>query len=172
MLFGGSDSGSSGGSYTQSTPVSTASPYGSLGGGSVSSGWSGGSNAGSLDTSVASGAREKYTDILGGGADEVTIMLYLCGTDLESRSKMATLDLQEMIDADIADNINLLVYTGGCKQWQNNAISSKTNQIWQVKDDGLVCLEENLGSKSMTDPGTLSSFIQWCADETRVCFAL
>ena len=165
MLFGGSDSGSSGGGYTQSAPVSTASPYGSLGGGSVSSGWSGGSNAGSLDTTVASGAREKYTDILGGGADEVTIMLYLCGTDLESRSKMATLDLQEMIDADIADNVNLLVYTGGCKQWQNNAISSQTNQIWQVQDNGLVCLEDNLGSKSMTDPGTLSSFIQWCADE-------
>ncbi|MBQ9996808.1 MAG: peptidase C11 [Clostridia bacterium] len=165
MLFGGSDSGSSGGGYTQSAPVSTASPYGSLGGGSVSSGWSGGSNAGSLDTTVVSGAREKYTDILGGGADEVTIMLYLCGTDLESRSKMATLDLQEMIDADIADNVNLLVYTGGCKQWQNNAISSQTNQIWQVQDNGLVCLEDNLGSKSMTDPGTLSSFIQWCADE-------
>ncbi len=165
MLFGGSDSGSSGGGYTQSAPVSTASPYGSLGGGSVSSGWSGGSNAGSLDTTVASGAREKYTDILGGGADEVTIMLYLCGTDLESRSKMATLDLQEMIDADIADNVNLLVYTGGCKQWQNNAISSQINQIWQVQDNGLVCLEDNLGSKSMTDPGTLSSFIQWCADE-------
>ena len=164
MLFGGSD-GSSGGGYTQSAPAGTSSPYGSFGGGNVSSGWSGGSNAGSLDTTVASGAREKYTDILGGGADEVTVMLYLCGTDLESRSRMATLDLQEMIDADLSDNVNLLVYTGGCKQWQNNAVSSKFNQIWQVQDDGLVCLEENLGSKSMTDPDTLSSFIQWCAEE-------
>jgi hypothetical protein len=86
-------------------------------------------------------------------------MLYLCGTDLESRSSMATLDLQEMIDANLSDKVNLIVYTGGCKQWKNNVISSKNNQIWQVTDEGLVCLEENLGSPSMTDPDTLSSFI-------------
>ena len=137
---------------------------GNLGGGSVSSGWDNGSNAGELDNSVASGARDKYTEILGGGRDEMTLMVYLCGTDLESRSKMATMDLQEMINADLSDKVNLLVYSGGCRQWQNNALSSKSNQIWQVTDEGLVCLEDNLGSKSMTDPANLSHFIEWCAD--------
>ena len=101
--------------------------------------------------------------MLGNGKDEITLMLYLCGTDLESRSSMATMDLQEMINADIAENINLIVYTGGCKQWKNNVLSSKTNQIWQVKDEGLVCLNENVGKQSMTDPNTLSSFIKFCA---------
>ncbi len=137
--------------------------YGSLGGGSVSSGWNNGNNTGSLDTSVAAGAREKYTDIYGDGSDKATIMVYLCGTDLESRSKMATSDLQEMIDADISEDINLLVYTGGCKGWQNNAVSNQTNQIWQIKDEGMVCLEKDLGSYSMTDPDTLAYFINWCA---------
>lgn len=162
LLFGGSDSQTSGGG----SPVpNISSMTGNLGGGSISGGWDAGSNTGTLDTSVAGGAREKYTEILGGGKDEVTLMLYLCGTDLESRSRMATLDLQEMIDAKLSDNVNLLVYTGGCKRWQNSALSSQYNQIWQVTDEGLVCLEENLGSRSMTDPDTLSSFIQWCADE-------
>ncbi len=136
---------------------------GSLGGGSVSSGWNNGSNEGTLDTSVVTGARDKFTEMLGNGKDEVTIMLYLCGTDLESRSSMATLDLQEMLNADIDEKINLIVYTGGCKQWKNNVLSSKNNQIWQVKDEGMVCLDDNVGSVSMTDPKTLSSFIKYCA---------
>ena len=131
-----------------------------LGGGAVSSGWE--SNTGILDSHVAEGAREKYTRILGNGKDEMTIMVYLCGTDLESRSAMATYDLQEMLDAKISDNINLIVYTGGCKQWKNNVLSSRVNQIWQVTDKGMICLNENAGSASMTDPDTLSSFIRWC----------
>jgi len=136
--------------------------WGNLGGGNVSSGWNNGSNAGDLDTTVVDGARDKYTEILGNGRDEVTIMVYMCGTDLESRSKMATKDLQEMIDADLSEDVNLLVYTGGCKQWQNSAVSSKNNQIWKIEDDGIKCLEKNMGSKSMTDPNTLTEFIKWC----------
>lgn len=149
------------GQTSQSTDLSSI--LNSLGGGSVSSGWDNGSNAGALDTSVHSNARSKFTNIIGNGQDKVTLMVYLCGTDLESRSEMATSDLQEMIGAQISDKVNVLVYTGGCRQWQNNAISSRTNQIWQVKDDGIVCLEKDLGAYAMTDPDTLSWFIRWCA---------
>ena len=164
LLFGGSgdiapQSSAPGSSYESSYE----SLFGDLMGSSVSTGWDTGSNTQALNTSVVSGARDKYTDILGNGDDEVTLMVYLCGTDLESRSKMATMDLQEMLDAEISENVNLIVYTGGCKQWQNSVLSSKTNQIWQIKNDAMVCLEENLGSVSMTDPDTLSSFIRWCA---------
>jgi len=143
--------------------VSLEQLFGGFGGGSVSTGWDVEANTQVLDTSVAKGARAKYTEILGGGKDEVTLMVYLCGTDLESRSQMATMDLQEMLDADIGENVNLIVYTGGCKQWRNNVLDSSKNQIWQAKDDGLVCLEKNAGSVPMTDPDTLSSFIRWCA---------
>ena len=146
-----------------SASIDLTSLLGNLGGGAVSSGWDSSANTGKLDTSVALAAREKYTKLLGNGQDKMTIMLYLCGTDLESRSKMATADLQEMLNADLSDDVNLIVYSGGCKQWQNNVLSSKTNQIWEVKDEGLVPLEKDLGSKSMTDPKTLSSFIQYCA---------
>lgn len=162
-LLSGGDSGSS--SQSMSSGSAIESLLGSLGGGSVSTGWEGEDNTQTLDTTVAKGAREKYTEIIGGGKDEITLMVYLCGTDLESRSKMATMDLQEMLNADIDDNVNLIVYTGGCKQWQNTAMDSRKNQIWQVKDDELLCLEKDLGSVPMTDPDTLSSFIQWCADE-------
>ena len=90
-------------------------------------------------------------------------MVYMCGTDLESRSGMGTSDLQEMLNASFGRNINLLIYTGGCKAWKNSAVSSSDNQIWQVRDGKLVCLQKDLGSVSMTDPGTLAGYIQWCA---------
>lgn len=133
-----------------------------LNSGSTSTGWEVDSNTGRLNTSVASEARDKRTEILGNGKDVVTIMVYMCGTDLESRSGMGTSDLQEMLNADFGKNVNLIVYTGGCSDWRNNVISNKVNQIYQIKDGELYPLVEDAGSVSMTSPDTLVSFIQWC----------
>lgn len=119
-------------------------------------------SAASLNTRVAAGSRQKYTSILGGGKDEITIMVYLCGTDLESKHGMATADLQEMMKADIGDKINLLVYTGGCKKWTNNVVSKEKNQIYQIKNGKLICLEKDMGNASMTKPATLAGFIEYC----------
>ena len=165
-LLGGG--GSTGGQNLQ--PQQQTTPQTSTGSGSGNAQGSAGSqNAANdpgqntLDTSVAKEAREKRTQILGGGKDTSTIMVYMCGTDLESRSGMATNDIKEMMEARFGDNINLLVYTGGCNSWRNNAVSSRTNQIWQVKDGDFNCLEADLGAKPMTDAATLSYFIQYCA---------
>ncbi len=129
---------------------------------------SAGGSASSAATPAVSGAaaqaRGKYTTIYGGGRDEVTVMVYLCGTDLESRSAMATKDLLEMTKATLGNHVRILVYTGGCTKWNNNIVSAKVNQIYQVSGGGLQCLVENAGSTSMTDPKTLTSFIQFCAE--------
>ena len=174
LLGGGSSSGySSTGNnwnvaedYTPSSGDNSFNHYASSygGNGSLSSGWSG-ENASQtgLDTTVASGSREKFTKIRGNGEDVVTIMVYLCGTDLESRSGMGTSDLQEMIAANLGSKVNLLVYTGGCKSWRNNIISSKVNQIYQVMNGGVKCLVKDAGSGAMTNPDNLGGYIQWCA---------
>ncbi|MBE5844795.1 MAG: peptidase C11 [Butyrivibrio sp.] len=132
--------------------------------GSASSEWSETPNTGSLDETTVDGIRDRRTVIKGDGTDTTTIMVYMCGTDLESRSAMATKDLQEMMAADLSDNINIIVYTGGCKQWQNNVISSKTNQIYKVEKGGLKRLKDGLGSVAMTNPDTLSGFIKWTSE--------
>ena len=90
---------------------------GGLGGGSVSSGWQIENNTGHLNETVAPGAREKYTKLLGNGQDTATIMVYMCGTDLESRRGMGTADLQEMLDARFGSNIT------SEKKARNNAVS-------------------------------------------------
>lgn len=133
--------------------------------GSVSSGWTGsGSNASQLNTSVDSAAREKYTKILGSGKDTVTIMVYMCGSDLESKSGMGTADLMEMTKATLSDNVNLIVYTGGSTKWKNDVVSSSVNQIYKIENGGkLLRLVQDAGSPAMTDPATLTSFIDYCA---------
>ncbi len=176
LLGGGSDSGSGSGSGIGDLVGSLVggssidlSSLGSLGGvlgnlnsGTTSSGWELSSNTGKLNTSVDSAARDKRTEIKGKGKDEVTIMVYMCGTDLESKYGMGTSDLQEMLGADLGDKVNLLVYTGGCNQWKNNIISSSVNQIYQVVDGKLKALDKDAGSVSMTNPDTLVDFIKYC----------
>jgi hypothetical protein len=163
--FGGGSSGGGGGSNIISDMTSL------LGGGSssyisgvssTSSPWGSDRNTGVLNREVSPEARDKYTQILGNGKDVVTIMVYMCGTDLESRAGMATNDLMEMANASLSDNVNVIVYTGGCKNWKNSIVSSSYNQIYKVIGGGkLECLESNMGSGAMTDPKTLESFIEY-----------
>lgn len=127
-----------------------------------SSGWVETANTGKLNRNVDPASAKKRTVIKGKGKDIVTVMVYMCGTDLESKSGMGTKDLQEMLNADIGSNVNLLVYTGGCRNWRNNIVSSSANQIYQVKNGSLVCLEKNMGKDAMVKPATLSTFIQYC----------
>ena len=146
-LFSGMMSGSSGQTSSSSQNAS-----------SVLAGASSGSKP---DESVASGARAKRTEILGGKKDKMTILVYMCGTDLESQNGMGTADLKEMAKADLGDNVSLVIYTGGCKRWRNDVVSSTANQIYEIRNGGLYCLEKNMGTASMTSPDTLETFIKY-----------
>ena len=137
-----------------------------------SSGWSAAPNTGVLNDAVSPAAREKFTVLRGGGEDTATVMVYLCGTDLESRRGMATADLNEMLDALSSPQVHLIVCAGGCAQWQNETFSDGVNQLWQVRDGQLVPIEVDASSPpaavtapdaAMTDPDTLSAFLAWCA---------
>ena len=175
-LLGGS-SGSAGSTavttpdsgYTQSATGSGSSlgslsslgaMFGNFGG--VSTGWTAGSNVGRLNTEVAAGARVKRTTILGGGQDTVTMMVYMCGTDLESKYGMGTADLQEMMAATLSGKVNILVYTGGCKQWKNTIVSNSVNEIYKIENGGVRRLAQDKSAPAMTDPATLTGFIRYC----------
>ncbi|MBQ6216995.1 MAG: hypothetical protein IJK53_06375 [Erysipelotrichaceae bacterium] len=130
-----------------------------------SSNWQLTNNVGKLDSSVVDGVRAKRTKILGNQKDNVTIMVYMCGSDLESQAAMGVYDLQEMASARIADNVNVIVYTGGTTKWHTDIISNRVNQIYQVVGNGQIgCLVDNAGTGSMVDPNTLVSFIEFCEE--------
>ena len=151
-MLGGSGSGSYGLSLDDATANTTS-----------SSSWSSDNNTGALDTNVVNSARAKYTKIKGGGKDIVTLMVYMCGTDLESQHGMASNDLMEMARATYGDNVQIIVYTGGCKSWRQSFISNSTNMIFRLTSDGKVSmLNENVGAKAMVKPETLADFITFC----------
>lgn len=129
----------------------------------TSSGWFAGSNTGTLDRSVADGARDKRTVIYGDGRDKATVMVYLCGTDLESKSGMASNDLKEMAAANIGSNVEVIIYTGGCSAWKTQGISNSVNQIYRLKNGRLTCLVRDDGRDAMTKSSTLTRFIKYCA---------
>ena len=111
-----------------------------------------------------SSTTSRKTTILGGGQDVYTIMVYMCASDLESEGGMATDDLHEMLSADISENVNIIVETGGATKWYFDGISNETNQRYKVESGELVLLEEDLGARNMADPDTLQDFVSYCEE--------
>lgn len=114
-----------------------------------------------VNTASVSGIRDKYTKILGNGNDTVTMLVYMCATDLESKYGMGTADISEMASAVHSDKVNIILETGGTKAWKNNVMTAGTNQRWQILDNKQIASLGNVGKKAMTDESTLADFINW-----------
>ena len=98
---------------------------------------------------------------VGTDAKNVTILIYMNGSDLETRAGEATTDIGEMLSSGVGTNVNLLLLTLGTKEWQDFGISSDTAQIWQGKDGELQLLEDHLGDLDLTSSKTLSDFVRY-----------
>ena len=109
------------------------------------------------------GVRDKYTTIKGNGQDEVTVMVYMIGTDLESNYGMATKDVYEMLNGKKYDNINIVLQTGGCNKWNNSLFSNKNVERWAINSSNFSRLGY-IGRESMVDSDTLADFIRYSAD--------
>lgn len=111
----------------------------------------------------ADGFRENFTDIKGGGTDVVTVMIYICGADLESESQCGTRDIAEILAADLGDNVNVVLETGGCVDWHTPGINDGMVQRWSVENGQLIELQDR-GAMPMLDPTELLDFITFSAD--------
>lgn len=105
--------------------------------------------------------RDKYFGVKG----KRTIMIYMIGSDLESKYYSATADINEIIgsDADF-NNINVLLYTGGAKTWHTDEIPSDGHAIFKVDSNGLELLESYPTINNMVDPENLTYFLQYGYD--------
>ncbi len=93
-----------------------------------------------------------------------TLMIYMCGSNLESDGGYASADIEEMLKATLSNEINVLIYTGGARRWYDFGISNKTNQIYKIDNHKLKLVKDNLGLQNMSASGTLSSFLSFCKD--------
>ena len=94
-----------------------------------------------------------------------TLMIYMIGSDLESKSSAATDDLMEIQDSGVdCSSNNVVVYTGGSTDWQNDLVSADTGMILTLGDDGYE-VEDSPKAASMGEPETLTYFLNYCAEK-------
>ncbi len=96
-------------------------------------------------------------------AASATVMIYLNGSDLESASGAASLDISEMLHAGCGENVNVVLETLGTKEWQDHGISSETAQRWRINGSELELVQDHLGQLDATSQETLTDFISWAA---------
>lgn len=99
--------------------------------------------------------------------DEWTILMYVCGADLESASGsdggQATADLQEIASVNgQPDDVNVVVQAGGAKSWKNytSVINKDYANRFHLKNKTYV-KDEQITKANMGLASTLESFLTW-----------
>lgn len=87
----------------------------------------------------------------------MTILMYMCGTDLQSD---CVNDLYEMCAAEIPDNVTVVVQAGGASQWDDSRLRANRINRFTIVDydfsDVTVCAWQNMGTQD-----TLEDYLNW-----------
>ncbi|MEE6159401.1 clostripain-related cysteine peptidase [Olsenella sp. YH-ols2221] len=109
------------------------------------------------------GLRDYYVDVA--SAKSATVMVYMCGSDLESGYGAASADIEEMLEADLGDNVNVVLETGGASEWSfSPEADPSTRQRW-VLENGEASLVQDAGEGTMLDEDEVTDFCSWAAKE-------
>ena len=94
--------------------------------------------------------------------DSWTIMLYICGADLESDNGLASADISEILEVkNKPDDVNIIMETGGTTRWRGSyGIDANALSRYHVEDNALV-LDEKLTKENMGKQSTFESFLNW-----------
>ena len=117
------------------------------------------------------------------GTAEWTLMFYVCGADLESEdfaddpnytqqeaqeygygnttlAGYASRDIDELLAVSKPNNVNIILETGGCKNWAKSEIPSNKLGRWHVANGKLVNdSKETIASMGLST--TFQSFLEW-----------
>ena len=93
-----------------------------------------------------------------------TVMMYLCGSDLESEAGLATDNITELLGCDLGENVTYVIETGGASEWHNDTVNPRYLERYAVSSTEGMTLVDQLDSASMGVADSLSDFISW-ADE-------
>ena len=100
-------------------------------------------------------------NVISGPSDDYTIMIYMCGADLESSNGLATGDLTEIFNVTgQPDGVNIIVETGGASSWKKYNISANYLTRYHVENQGLV-KDSQETKASMGLQSTFQSFLEW-----------
>ena len=92
-----------------------------------------------------------------------TIMVYAIGTDLESKGANLSADVKEMLAATPSKDVNIVLQTGGCKDFQNSYMKDGSCQRFVIKNGNINELAD-LGDVSMVEQQSLQDFIKFAKE--------
>ena len=94
--------------------------------------------------------------------DDHTVLIYICGADLESQNQLATGDIEEILKVSgQPDDVNIVIETGGASSWASTyGISSTKLERYHVANKSLV-KDDSLSYSSMGLSSTLQSFLEY-----------
>ena len=99
--------------------------------------------------------------------DAYTILLYMCGSDLESNSAtttqggQATRDITEILSVSCPSNVNFVIQTGGSTKWSTkyDIVADKIGR-YHVNNRSLIT-DAKLDQANMGDYATFRDFLTW-----------
>ena len=119
------------------------------------------SSAPSSSTLPYSSSVSSSEEIVEPAKDAWTIMIYMCGSDLESQYGFASEDIKEILSVENQpDDVNIIIETGGCKRWKSYNISNRKLSRYHIENNKLV-LDTTLKNASMGEKSTFESFLTW-----------
>ena len=90
-----------------------------------------------------------------------TILIYMCGSNLESGHGLAGQNIEELLEADVPESTNIIIQTGGARRWWSDQhIANDKLQRYSVHNKQLV-LEEEMPNASMGDGHVFEDFLKW-----------
>ena len=102
-----------------------------------------------------------------GAAEEprtLTLMIYMCGSNLESGSAAASADFQEILNAGFDENITVLIMTGGSRQWAQGFSADQTviSEV-RLNKRGKIARKTvwTEDTRNMGDASTLTALLQF-----------
>lgn len=112
-------------------------------------------------TPAVSTVRNPLVTPVGNGEDNVTVMIYMNGSNLESDYGFATTDIAEMLSADLSDQVNVVIQTMGTREWWDYDIANDHAQRYHIENNDLALVDDSLTQLNCTDASTLANFIIW-----------
>lgn len=96
-----------------------------------------------------------------------TVMIYMCGSDLESNAKLATYNIEALVNSNVDyDNIRIFLCAGGASKWFNSDISAQETSIFEINKNGLnkVKRQQKL---DMAESDTVTDFLDYAYENSQ-----
>ncbi len=103
-------------------------------------------------------------DVHAGGVS-ATVMIYMCGSNLESEYGLATSDIFEIQSSgfDKKDN-NVVMMLSGSRQWEGFGIDASKTNICEIGEQGNLRILSSEDSRNMADGETMKYFLNYVSE--------